>query len=174
MNTVEISSRTFSWKKRGQDVLTFILHQYIGTVGIDIFAGFLVGYCFDVLGLSENHFLDTDRDALLPGSNWAGLAFGVVDWSQSSAKGDALGLGPTVDLSGVRINRDSHSGPELDSTPLPSRRGRVPIQTLFRMGLRRSASMLRPERDHGTFLYCCCLFDWRVASSNGAKAFSLK
>jgi hypothetical protein len=56
VNTAEMPSRTFSWKKRGQDVLTFILHQYIATLGIDIFAGFLVAYCFDVLGLFGKHF----------------------------------------------------------------------------------------------------------------------
>jgi hypothetical protein len=84
VNTLEISPRTASWKKRSQNVLSFILHQYIGTVGVDIFAGFLVAYCFDVLGLFGMHFPSKIIFSILTGTPYYPVQIGLgllLGWS---------------------------------------------------------------------------------------------
>lgn len=51
MNTEESSTGINSWGKIGHGALSFVLHQFIGTLGIDMFSGFLLAYCGDVLHL---------------------------------------------------------------------------------------------------------------------------
>jgi hypothetical protein len=51
VNTGATSFGTTNSGILGRGVLSFVLHQYIGTLGIVVLAGFLVAYVFDVLQL---------------------------------------------------------------------------------------------------------------------------
>ncbi|MGA7027949.1 MAG: hypothetical protein WBY24_04805 [Candidatus Acidiferrales bacterium] len=55
MNTGATSFGRISFGKLGRGLLSFALHQYIGTLGIVVLAGFLVAYVFDVLRLFGKH-----------------------------------------------------------------------------------------------------------------------
>jgi hypothetical protein len=65
-------------------VLSFILHQFIGTVGIGIFAGFLVAYVFDVLRLFGMHFPQKVMFWILTGTPYYPVQIGLgllLGWS---------------------------------------------------------------------------------------------
>lgn len=51
MNRAEAPSNVTGWRKLFQGGVLFILHQYIGTLGIVISAAYLTAYAFDVLRL---------------------------------------------------------------------------------------------------------------------------
>jgi hypothetical protein len=51
VNRVEASSSVTGWRKLFRGGALFVLHQFIATVGIDILAGSLTAYVFDVLYL---------------------------------------------------------------------------------------------------------------------------
>ena len=46
----------FSCRTVSKDAALFALHQYVGTLGIDVLAGYLTGYFFDVLRLFGKTF----------------------------------------------------------------------------------------------------------------------
>jgi hypothetical protein len=72
------------WGKTGRGLVSFILHQYIGTLGIDIFAGFLVAYIFDVLGLFGKHDSSKTMFWILTGTPYYPVQIGLgllLGWS---------------------------------------------------------------------------------------------
>ena len=65
-------------------MLSFVLHQFIGTLGVDIFAGFLLGYCFDVIGLFGKHFPLRSMLWILTGTPYYPVQIGLgllLGWS---------------------------------------------------------------------------------------------
>jgi len=67
----------FSWRRSSQGVLLFILHQFIGTLGIDMFAGFLLGYGFDVLQLFGKRFPQHTMSWILTGTPYYPVQIGL-------------------------------------------------------------------------------------------------
>jgi hypothetical protein len=68
----------------GRGLLSFVFHQYIGTLGIDVFAGFLVAYVFDVLGLFGRHFPSHIMYRILTGTPYYPVQIGLgllLGWS---------------------------------------------------------------------------------------------
>jgi hypothetical protein len=56
MRRVKTLATFVSWRDLGKSAALFTLHQYIATLGIDILAGFMTGYIFDVLHLFGRTF----------------------------------------------------------------------------------------------------------------------
>jgi hypothetical protein len=77
--------QTFSGKL-GQSLLAFVLHQYIGTLGIDVLAGFLVAYVFDVLRLFGKYFPSHTMYWIMTGTPYYPVQIGLgllLGWSIS-------------------------------------------------------------------------------------------
>jgi hypothetical protein len=58
-------------------VLWFVVHQYIATLGIDIFAEYLLGYGFDVLQLFGKHFPQHTMYWILTGTPYYPVQIGL-------------------------------------------------------------------------------------------------
>ena len=78
MNGIDNAThRTASWGKLIPGGVSFIVHQFIGTVGIDIFAGFLVAYVFDALRLFGMRFPQTTMFWILTGTPYYPVQIGL-------------------------------------------------------------------------------------------------
>jgi hypothetical protein len=74
------------WGELGRGLLSFFLRPYIGTVGIDVFAGFLVGYVFAVLQLFGRHVPSHIMLGILAGTPYYPVQIGLgllLGWSIS-------------------------------------------------------------------------------------------
>jgi hypothetical protein len=78
VNTDGTSARVVSWGNTGRGLASFALHQYIGTLGIDIFAGFLVAYVFDVLQFLGKHIPSKTMYWILTGTPYYPVQIGLA------------------------------------------------------------------------------------------------
>lgn len=84
MSTDKTSLRLVSGRKLIQGGVSFIVHQFIGTLGIDMFAGFLVAYGFDVLQLFGKQYPQKTMFWILTGTPYYPVQIGLgllLGWS---------------------------------------------------------------------------------------------
>ncbi len=84
MNADKRQPGIVSGTKPTHAVVSLIVHQYIGTLGIDILAGFLVAYGFDVFQLFGKHFPPRIISWILTGTPYYPVQIGlglVLGWS---------------------------------------------------------------------------------------------
>jgi hypothetical protein len=84
VNTGGTSFETISSGKFGRGLIAFVVHQYIGTLGIVVLAGFLVAYVFDVLQLFGKHFPSHIMYRILTGTPYYPVQIGLgllLGWS---------------------------------------------------------------------------------------------
>ena len=77
MKRGEASVRTANWGKRGQAVVLFVLHQFIGTMGIIILATYLTAYFGDVLQLFGEPLPMKTIHWILTGTPYYPVQFGL-------------------------------------------------------------------------------------------------
>jgi hypothetical protein len=77
VNRNGLFTRIAACGKLGQGALLFILHQFIGTVGIVILASYLTAYVFDVIGLFGKTFPSAMMYRLLTGTPYYPIQFSL-------------------------------------------------------------------------------------------------
>lgn len=77
MNKSEASIRVAAWRKLSQGVVVFILHQFVGSLGIVIFAAYFTAYIFDVLQLIGKPFPSKSMYWILTGTPYYPVQFGL-------------------------------------------------------------------------------------------------
>lgn len=83
MNSVKSTTSTVFWSNLSKGTVSFIVHQFIATLGIDIFAGFLTAYVFDVLRLFGKNLPQHTKFWILTGTPYYPVQIGLgllVGW----------------------------------------------------------------------------------------------